>query len=129
MAINPRLSVSSHMFLLKSYINVTFANILLSWKSFYDLPGPIYVPQIVQILCRDYPEFGFLVINPKLGVLSHMLLHKSYINMAIANILLYQKGFYDLHRPRYGFVTKNLKISAAKAKYLNISKDKGLNTS
>ena len=58
-----------------------------------------------------------------------MLLHKSYINVAIANILLYRKGLYDLHRPRYGFATKNLKISAAKAKNSNISKNKGLSTS
>ncbi len=31
-----------------------------------------------------------------------MLLHKSYINVAIANILVYLKSFYDLQRPRYG---------------------------
>ena len=49
--------------------------------------------------------------------------------MAIANILLYRKGLYDLHSPRYGFVTKNLKMSAAKAKNSNISKNKGLSTS
>ena len=30
-----------------------------------------------------------------------MLLHKSYINMAIANILVYSKSLYDLPRPRY----------------------------
>ena len=33
--------------------------------------------------------------------LEHMLLHKSYINMAIANILVYSKSLYDLPRPRY----------------------------
>ena len=30
-----------------------------------------------------------------------MLLHKLYINMAIANILMYQKSLYDLSGPKY----------------------------
>ena len=31
-----------------------------------------------------------------------MLIHKSYINVAIAKILMYLKSFYDLQEPRYG---------------------------
>ena len=42
-----------------------------------------------------------MVINPKIGVLGHMLLHKSYINVAIANILVYRKSLYDLPEPKY----------------------------
>ena len=30
-----------------------------------------------------------------------MLLHKSYINMAIANILVYRNSTYDLSGPKY----------------------------
>ena len=32
---------------------------------------------------------------PKLSILAHMLLYKSYINVAIAVILLYSKILYD----------------------------------
>ena len=35
-------------------------------------------------------KIGFLAINPKLSVSSHMLLHKSYVDVTIANILLYR---------------------------------------
>ena len=43
----------------------------------------------------------FLAITPKLSILGHMLLHKSYINMAIANILLCRKSRYDLPGLKY----------------------------
>ena len=42
-----------------------------------------------------------------------MLLHKLYINVAIANILLYYKSLYDPHKPRYLFFSKNLRVAAA----------------
>ena len=39
---------------------------------------------------------GFLRFSPKLSILAYMLLHNLYINVAIANILVYSKRLYDL---------------------------------
>ena len=46
-------------------------------------------------------KISFLAISSKITILGHMLLHKLYINVAIANILLYPKSFYDLPEPKY----------------------------
>ena len=43
----------------------------------------------------------FQRISCYLIVLHHMLLHKLYINVAFANILLYSFSLYDLHKPKY----------------------------
>ena len=48
-----------------------------------------------------------LATTPPGPVLEHMLLHESYINMAIANILMYSKSLYDLPR-LVGQNTKNV---------------------
>ena len=47
------------------------------------------------------PKLGFWRISLFLSTLEHMLLHKSYINVAIANILLCRKSLYDLSSPKY----------------------------
>ena len=47
------------------------------------------------------PKISFSQISQKLWALAHMLLHNSYINVAIAVILLYRKSLYDLQEPRY----------------------------
>ena len=39
-----------------------------------------------------WKKISFLAITSKINILGHMLLHKSNINVAIANILMYQKG-------------------------------------
>ena len=41
-------------------------------------------------------EISFLRISQKVRILDHMLLHKLYINVAIAHILVYSKSLYDL---------------------------------
>ena len=41
-------------------------------------------------------KFGYLSISAKISILEHMLLHKLYMNMAIANIFLCRKSLYDL---------------------------------
>ena len=46
-------------------------------------------------------KISFSRISQEISILEHMLLHKLYVNMAIANILVYSKSLYDLPRPRY----------------------------
>ena len=58
----------------------------------------------------------------------HKSLHKVYINVVIANILLYQIGRYDFHKPRYEILNISLEISAAYEKISNISLSEGLRT-
>ena len=57
-----------------------------------------------------------------------MLLHNTNINVAIAHILTCFNSLYDLHKPRYTFSLKIIKISGAFAKNLNISIIEGLST-
>ena len=44
---------------------------------------------------------SYLAISPKISILGHVLLHNMYINVAIANILLYSKSLYDLPGLKY----------------------------
>ena len=48
-------------------------------------------------------------------ILGHMLLHKLYINVAIANNLLYRFTHYDLPEPKY----KNLKCRFVEKRFLS----------
>ena len=57
-------------------------------------------------------KIRFLAITLKINILGHMLLHKLYINVAIANILLYPKSFYDLPEPKYQEFSKFDAIAA-----------------
>ena len=50
---------------------------------------------------RVKPKTGFLAISSKISILGDMLLHKSYINVAIANILNGQINFYDSLGPNH----------------------------
>ena len=58
---------------------------------------------------------SFLLFSRKLNVLDSMLLHRTYINVAFAHILLHGKGLYDLQGQSYEFrkmtllVCKNIK--------------------
>ena len=54
-----------------------------------------------QFLHRDSGKISFLRFHRKLRVLGYMLLHNSYINVVIANILLYRMSLYDLQKPKY----------------------------
>ena len=67
------------------------------WAS---IPSP-KIPEIVKIMSRVKPKISFLTISSNISILGHMLLHKSYINVAITNILLYRKSRYDLPGPKY----------------------------
>ena len=58
----------------------------------------------IEILCNFLlaeAKICFSTISLKISTFGHMLLHKSYINVAIANILLYRKSLYDLQKRRY----------------------------
>ena len=57
--------------------------------------------KIAHFWHREIKKISFLRISQEISILEHMLLHKSYINMAIANILVYSKSLHDLPRPRY----------------------------
>ena len=46
-------------------------------------------------------KISYLQFSRKVSILQHMLLHNSYINVAIANILPYRKSPYDLPVPKY----------------------------
>ena len=56
-------------------------------------------------------KISFLA-SSKITILGHMLLHKLYINVATANILLYPKSFYDLPEPKYQEFSKFDAIAA-----------------
>ena len=49
---------------------------------------------------RAKPKTCFLAISSIISILGDMLLHKSVINAAIANILVYRNSLYDLPRPK-----------------------------
>ena len=49
-----------------------------------------------QIFASQTLKISFSLITPNISTLEHMLLHKSYINVAIANIFLYRNSLYDL---------------------------------
>ena len=63
-------------------------------------PSCFKIPKIAKKCLPQWPKKGFLAITPKLSILGHMLLHKSYINVAIANILLCSLSLYDLPGPK-----------------------------
>ena len=63
----------------------------------------------------------FWPISQKLSTIEHMLLHNTNINVAIAHILTCCNSLYDLHKPRYIFSLKIIKISGALAQNLNTS--------
>ena len=46
------------------------------------------------------PKISFWQFPQKLSILEYMLLHDSYMNMAIVNILHYQSSLYDHQGPR-----------------------------
>ena len=52
-------------------------------------------------------KIGFSTISLKPSTFGHMLLHKSYINVAIANIFLYRKSLYDLPGRKYKIPKKS----------------------
>ena len=56
-----------------------------------------------EIISLRRKKSVFLAISRQMSILDHMLLHKLYINVAIANILLYSKSLYDLQKRRYDF--------------------------
>ena len=60
-------------------------------------------------------KFSFWALSPKPCILGYKLLHKSYINVMIANILLYRKSLSELPGPKYKFcrpeTAKSQKIS------------------
>ena len=57
--------------------------------------------KIAHFLASRDQKISFSRISQEISILEHMLLRKSYINMAIANILVYSKSLYDLPRPRH----------------------------
>ena len=90
------MSILGHMLLHKLYINVAIANNLLYRFTLYDLPEPKYK----NLKCR-FVANGFYQITRYLFILGHMLLHKLYINVTIANIFLHVPALKDLRKLNY----------------------------
>ena len=67
------------------------------------------------------PKTGFLSVSSKISFLGDMLLHKSYINMAIANFLNGQINFYDSLRPNYQKSSKFVHGMKPKTGFLAVS--------
>ena len=57
-----------------------------------------------RFLRREWWKISFSRFYRKISILGYMLLHKSNINVAIANILLYRKSLYDLPRRKYKII-------------------------
>ena len=58
-------------------------------------------PQMTHFRLPGHWKISFSRISQEVSIFGHMLLHKLYINMAIANILVYPKSLYDLPGPKY----------------------------
>ena len=83
------------MLLHKLYINVAITNNLPYRFTLKDLPEPKYK----NLKCRFVEKrfLSFILVQ----MLLHMLLHKLFINVAIANIFLHAPALYDLRRLNY----------------------------
>ena len=90
------LSILGHMLLHKLDINVAIANILLCRITLQDLPEPNYK----NLKCR-FVENGFSLKSRSVLILGHVLLHKLYINVVIANIILRRHAFQSLQKLEY----------------------------
>ena len=62
-----------------------------------------------------FSQIGFYQITRFLSILGHMLLHKLYINVAIANNLLYRFTLSDLPEPK----NENLKCRFVEKRFLS----------
>ena len=54
------------------------------------------ITKIIEICAAREAKNRFLTISPKINIWGDMLLQKSGINLAIANILMYRNSLYDL---------------------------------
>ena len=66
-------------------------------------------------------KISFLAVTPNLSILGHMLLRKLYINVVIANVLLYLKSFYGVPEPKYLEFSKFYAAMTKKISFLAIS--------
>ena len=100
LSISSKISILCDILLHKFYINVAIANILNGQINFYDSRlDPIAKNH--RNLCTSWSQKPFfLAVSSKISILGDMLLHKSDINVAIANILVYQNSLYDLPEPK-----------------------------
>ena len=110
------------MLLHNLYINVAIAHILHHRKSLYDLSEPSY--GFCKITLFAWGVKQFLRFSQKLSTKDHMLLHRTYINVAIAHILLYGKSLYDLPGPSYEFRKITLFAYVKKSFFAIFSKSK-----
>ena len=93
------LFILGHMLLHKLYINVAIANNLLYRFTLQDLREPKYKKFEVQI--RHQWKNGFQQISRYMFILGHMLLHKLYVNVVIADILVYSFTLQDLLQRKF----------------------------
>ena len=85
-------SWASYRLFLYSKMTAIVTFILELWSNICLKVLPFWENREKQIFSFAPPEIGFLRFSRKVSVLEHMLLHKLYINVAIANILLYWKS-------------------------------------
>ena len=80
-----------------------------------------FVRIYIKICARVKPKPFFLAISSKISILGDMLLHKSYINVAIENILNGQINFYDSLRPNFRKSSKFVHRMKTKPVFLAVS--------
>ena len=84
-------------------------------SSIYFLTRPVFSLKFALTRLCVTIKFSFWALSPKPCILGYKLLHKSYINVMIANILLYRKSLSELPGPKYKFcrpeTAKSQKIS------------------
>ena len=54
-----------------------------------------------QIFIACSKNYRYLPISLQISILEHIMIHKSYINVLIANIFQYRRSFYDFPSSRY----------------------------
>ena len=72
-------------------------------SSIYFLKRPVFSLKFALTMLCVTMIFSFWALSPKPCILGYKLLHKSYINVMIANILLYRKSLSELPGPKYKF--------------------------
>ena len=72
-------------------------------SSIYFLTRPVFSLKFALTMLCVTIKFSFWASSPKPCILGYKLLYKSYINVMIANILIYRRSLSELPGPRYKF--------------------------
>ena len=101
-SVAPKLSILDHMLLHKLYINMAIPEPNLWWETNWaNQLAPISIP-VIRVTSQ-VTKITKSPITQKLSHLDHMLLHKSYINMAILDRIAFERNAKTSRKSLLGF--------------------------